>query len=203
MIYKKYFKRLADIIICIVLIIILLPLYVITIIILKIFQNNTDVFFTQKRPGKDGKIFNVIKFKTMNDNRNAKGELLPVKERITRIGRIIRLLSIDELPQIFNVLKGDMSLVGPRPLLIQYLDLYSPTEARRHEVRPGITGWAQINGRNSITWKQKFEYDVWYVDNVSFVLDLKIIFITIKNVFERKDINSNKAATMPTFNGSN
>ena len=161
------------------------------------------VFFTQERPGKDGKIFKVIKFKTMTDERDAEGKLLPDADRLTPVGRFVRSASIDELPQLINVLKGDMALIGPRPLLVQYLPLYSPEQARRHEVRPGISGWAQCHGRNAISWKQKFEYDVWYVDHVSLVTDLKVIFITINNVLRRQDINSATAATMEAFNGHN
>ena len=161
------------------------------------------VIFTQERPGKDAKIFKVIKFKTMTDERDAEGNLLPDEQRLTKVGKFVRSTSIDELPQLINVLKGDMALIGPRPLLPQYLPLYSPEQARRHEVRPGISGWAQCHGRNAISWTEKFKLDVWYVDHVSLMTDLKVIFITIKNVLMRKDINSAEAATMPPFNGSN
>ena len=161
------------------------------------------VIFTQDRPGKDGKIFKVIKFKTMTDERDAEGNLLPDEKRLTKVGKFVRSTSIDELPQLINVLKGDMALIGPRPLLVQYLPLYSPEQARRHEVRPGISGWAQCHGRNAISWTEKFKLDVWYVDHVSLITDLKVIFITIKNVLMRKDINSATSATMEFFNGSN
>ena len=159
--------------------------------------------FLQERPGKDGKIFKVIKFKTMTDERDENGRLLPDAERLTKVGKFVRSTSIDELPQLINVLKGDMALIGPRPLLPQYLPLYSPEQARRHEVRPGISGWAQCHGRNAISWTEKFKLDVWYVDHVSFITDLKVLFITIKNVLMRKDINSATSATMEAFDGTN
>ncbi len=160
-------------------------------------------FFVQERPGKDGKIFKIIKFKTMTDDRDANGELLPDEQRLTRVGRFVRSTSIDELPQLVNVLKGEMSLIGPRPLLVQYLPLYNKEQARRHEVRPGISGWAQCHGRNTITWKQKFEFDVWYVDHMSLWMDIKVILVTIRNVLLRKDINQKGSATMEVFNGHN
>lgn len=160
-------------------------------------------FFVQERPGKDGKIFHILKFKTMTDDRDANGNLLPDEQRLTRVGRFVRSTSIDELPQLINVVKGEMSLIGPRPLLVQYLSLYSPEQMRRHEVRPGISGWAQCHGRNAISWKEKFEYDVWYVDHVSLWTDLLIIIITIRNVLLRKDINQKGNATMEVFNGNN
>ena len=166
-------------------------------------NKGAGAFFFQERPGKDAKIFKVIKFKTMSDERDAKGNLLPDADRLTKVGKFVRSTSIDELPQLFNVLKGDMALIGPRPLLVQYLPLYSKEQARRHEVRPGISGWAQCHGRNAISWTEKFELDVWYVDHVSPITDLKVIFITIKNVLMRKDINSATGATMEAFNGSN
>ena len=166
-------------------------------------NKGTGIFFTQERPGKNGKIFKVIKFKTMTDKRDANGKLLSDAERLTKVGRFVRSTSVDELPQLFNVLKGDMALVGPRPLLPQYLSLYSKEQARRHEVRPGITGWAQVNGRNAISWNKKFELDVWYVDHCSFLLDLKIIFLTIKKVFVREGISSDTSATMEPFTGNN
>ncbi len=162
-----------------------------------------SVFFLQERPGKDAKIFKVIKFKTMTDERDAEGNLLPDAQRLTKVGRFVRSTSIDELPQLINVLNGDMALIGPRPLLPKYLPLYSPEQARRHEVRPGISGWAQCHGRNAISWTEKFKLDVWYVDHVSLWTDLKVIWITIKNVLARKDINSATAATMEAFNGNN
>ena len=166
-------------------------------------NKGAGAFFTQERPGKNGSIFKVIKFKTMTDERNANGDLLPDADRLTKVGRFVRSTSVDELPQLFNVLKGDMALIGPRPLLPQYLPLYSKEQARRHEVRPGITGWAQVNGRNAISWKKKFELDVWYVDHCSFSLDLKIIFLTIKKVFVREGISSDTSATMEPFIGNN
>jgi len=163
----------------------------------------SNPFFVQKRPGKGGNLFKVIKFKTMNENKDLNGNLLPDAERLTVVGKFIRKTSLDELPQLINVLKGDMSLVGPRPLLIQYLSLYNKEQARRHEVKPGITGWAQVNGRNAISWQQKFEYDVWYVDNMSFALDMKILFLTFKKVFKREGINQEGQATAEPFNGNN
>lgn len=166
-------------------------------------NKGTRIFFTQERPGKNGKIFKVIKFKTMTDKRDANGKLLSDAERLTKVGRFVRSTSVDELPQLFNVLKGDMALVGPRPLLPQYLSLYSKEQARRHEVRPGITGWAQVNGRNAISWNKKFALDVWYVDHCSFLLDLKIIFLTIKKVFVREGISSDTSVTMEPFTGNN
>lgn len=166
-------------------------------------NKGTGIFFTQERPGKNGKIFKVIKFKTMTDKRDANGKLLSDAERLTKVGRFVRSTSVDELPQLFNVLKGDMALVGPRPLLPQYLSLYSKEQARRHEVRPGITGWAQVNGRNAISWNKKFALDVWYVDYCSFLLDLKIIFLTIKKVFVREGISSDTSVTMEPFTGNN
>ena len=192
--YKHVFKRLIDFI---------LVFLVLAIIWLHFANKGAGAFFTQERPGKNGRIFKVIKFKTMTDERNANGDLLPDADRLTKVGRFVRSTSVDELPQLFNVLKGDMALIGPRPLLPQYLPLYSKEQARRHEVRPGITGWAQVNGRNAISWKKKFELDVWYVDHCSFSLDLKIIFLTIKKVFVREGISSDTSATMEPFIGNN
>lgn len=167
-------------------------------------NKGAGAFFTQERPGKDAKIFKVIKFKSMTDERDAEGKLLPNEKRLTKVGKFIRNYSIDELPQLINVLKGDMALIGPRPLMIRYLELYSPEQARRHEVRPGVTGWAQVNGRNTITWTEKFKLDVWYVDNISIILDIKIIFLTVKNVISRKDINSSSDKVGSVgFNGHN
>jgi lipopolysaccharide/colanic/teichoic acid biosynthesis glycosyltransferase len=163
----------------------------------------SNIFFLQDRPGKDGKIFKIIKFKTMTDKRDNEGNLLPDNQRLTKIGKLIRSTSIDELPQLINVLKGDMSLIGPRPLLVQYLPLYTKEQVRRHDVRPGITGWAQVNGRNAISWKEKFELDVWYVDHMSFLLDLNIIYLTIKKVFKREGISSGTSVTMEPFTGDN
>lgn len=189
-IYKHFFKRTIDIGAsgC-ALLVLAVPLAAIT-GLLHIANKGGGAFFFQERPGKDGKIFKVVKFKSMTDERDANGKLLPNEQRLTRIGKIIRKTSLDELPQLWNVFKGDMSLIGPRPLLPRYMTLYSPEQARRHEVRPGITGWAQVNGRNNITWTEKFKLDSWYVDNCSFALDCKIICKTIKNVLLRKGIDS-------------
>ena len=166
-------------------------------------NKGAGAFFFQERAGKFGKIFKIVKFKTMTDEKDAKGNLLPDDKRLTKVGKFVRSTSIDELPQLFNVLKGDMALIGPRPLLVQYLSLYSKEQNRRHEVRPGITGWAQCNGRNAISWTEKFELDVWYVDNLSFVIDLKVFLVTIKKVIFREDINSATSVTMEFFNGKN
>lgn len=203
--YKNFFKRIFDFVISLLAIICISPLLLVIIIWLHFANKGAGVFFTQDRPGKDGKIFKVIKFKSMTDERDANGKLLPDKDRITRVGKFVRSTSIDELPQLFNVLKGDMALIGPRPLLVQYLPLYSPEQARRHEVRPGITGWAQVHGRNAISWTEKFKLDVWYVDHCTLWTDIKVIFITIKKVLFRDDINttSGQSATMPTFTGNN
>ncbi len=202
MLYKRFFKRFFDFIIALVGLIILSPLFLILWIGLSIANKGTGAFFVQERPGKDEKIFKVIKFKTMNDRRDENGNLLPDSERLTTIGRWIRSLSLDEIPQLINVLKGDMSLIGPRPLLVQYLPLYDEVQRRRHEVRPGITGWAQVNGRNAISWEQKFDYDVWYVDHLSLSLDIKILLKTIEKVFKREGINSDTAVTMEEFRGN-
>lgn len=201
--YKHFFKRLIDFTIALASLLCIGWFLIIIAIWLHFANKGAGAFFFQKRPGKDGKIFRVIKFKTMTDERDAEDKLLPDAERLTPVGRFVRSTSIDELPQLLNVLKGDMALIGPRPLLVQYLPLYSPEQARRHEVRPGISGWAQCHGRNAISWKQKFEYDVWYVDHVSLITDLKVIFITINNVLCRKDINSENTTTMEAFNGTN
>lgn len=166
-------------------------------------NKGAGAFFTQERPGRNGKIFKVIKFKTMTDERDVNGDLLPDEQRLTKVGKLIRSTSVDELPQLINVLKGDMALIGPRPLLPQYLPLYNKEQARRHEVHPGITGWAQVNGRNAISWAKKFELDVWYVDHCSFILDLRIIVLTIKKVFVREGISSETSATMEPFTGNN
>lgn len=200
--YRNFVKRILDIIISGIALLCFCPIILVLIAIL-IIANRYSAFFVQERPGKYGKIFKLVKFKTMTDKTDSDGNLLPDDKRLTKIGTIIRSTSLDELPQLWNVLKGDMSLIGPRPLLIQYLPLYSSEQARRHEVKPGITGWAQINGRNAITWKQKFEYDVWYVDNISFALDLKILWLTFKKVVARENINSATSATMEYFNGNN
>ena len=201
--YKHFFKRLIDFILVLCVLLVIWPILLIITVWLHFANKGAGAFFTQDRPGKNGKIFKVIKYKTMTDERDADGNLLPDADRLTKVGRFVRSTSIDELPQLINVLKGDMALIGPRPLLPQYLPLYSPEQARRHEVRPGITGWAQINGRNAISWTKKFEYDVWYVDHCSFLLDLKIVFLTIKKVFIREGISQEGQATMDFFNGHN
>ena len=198
--YKYFLKRIIDFVFVFgVLTVILLVMA----IWLHFANKGAGAFFTQERPGKGGKIFKVIKFKTMTDERDADGNLLPDADRLTNVGRFVRSTSIDELPQLINVLKGDMALIGPRPLLVQYLPLYSKEQARRHDVRPGITGWAQVNGRNAISWTKKFELDVWYVDHCSFWLDVKIIFLTIKKVFVREGISQEGQATMEFFTGNN
>lgn len=201
--YKRYLKRIFDFVISLVALLCLLPLLVAVTVWLHFANKGAGVFFLQERPGMNAKIFRVIKFKTMTDERDAEGNLLPDKDRLTKVGRFVRSTSIDELPQLINVLKGDMSLIGPRPLLVQYLALYTPEQMRRHEVRPGITGWAQCHGRNAITWKQKFEYDVWYVDHLSFLTDVKVIIQTMTVVLKRSGINREGQATIEVFNGSN
>lgn len=201
--YKFFFKRFLDFWISFVVLIIISPLLLLVTIWLYYANKGAGALFFQERPGKDGKIFRVIKFKTMTDERDADGNLLPDEVRLTNVGRFVRSTSIDELPQLINVLKGDMSLIGPRPLLVQYLPLYSKEQMRRHEVRPGISGWAQCHGRNQISWTEKFKLDVWYVDNLSFMTDLEIILITIKKVLFREDINSDNDATMEDFDGTN
>lgn len=201
--YAHCFKRLIDFILVFSVLAIIWSILLLITYWLHFANKGAGAFFTQERPGKDGRIFRVIKFKTMTDERDAEGRLLPDADRLTRVGRFVRSTSIDELPQLFNVLKGDMALIGPRPLLPQYLPLYSKEQVRRHEVRPGITGWAQVNGRNAISWTMKFELDVWYVDHCSFLLDLKIIFLTIKKVLVRDGINSDTSVTMEAFNGNN
>jgi lipopolysaccharide/colanic/teichoic acid biosynthesis glycosyltransferase len=201
--YKSFFKRVIDFTIVLLALMFVWPILLCITIWLHFANKGAGVCFTQERPGKDGKIFKVIKFKTMTDERDAAGNLLPDADRLTRVGRFVRSTSIDELPQLINVLKGDMSLIGPRPLLPQYLPLYSPEQARRHEVRPGITGWAQCHGRNAITWTEKFKLDVWYVANISFWTDVKVVFITIKKVLFREDISSATSATMEFFDGTN
>ena len=188
--YKHFFKRFFDFWIALIALICVSPVLIVVTIWLHYANKGAGAFFTQERPGKDAKIFKVVKFKTMTDERDEKGELLPDAQRITKVGKFIRSTSIDELPQLYNVLKGDMSLIGPRPLLVQYLPLYNARHARRHEVRPGISGWAQVHGRNLCKMSQKFEYDVWYVDHCSFEVDMKIFFLTVKNVFMRSDIGT-------------
>ena len=200
--YKKYIKRGMDFLLSLLAIIALSPIIAVVAVLVRV-KLGSPVLFKQPRPGKDEKIFNMYKFRTMTDERDSGGNLLPDAERLTKIGKIVRSLSIDELPQLINVLKGDMALVGPRPLLPKYLPLYSEKQFRRHEVRPGITGWAQVNGRNDISWKRKFELDVWYVDHISFWLDVKIILLTIKKVFVREGINKEGNATTEAFNGHN
>lgn len=201
--YKNYIKRILDFCIASVALLCLCPLLIIITIWLHFANKGAGVFFFQERPGKDAKIFKVIKFKTMTDERDAEGNLLPDSKRLTKVGKFIRSTSIDELPQLINVLIGDMALIGPRPLRVHYLPLYSKEQARRHEVRPGISGWAQCHGRNNISWTEKFKLDVWYVDHCTLWTDLKIIFLTIKNVLMRKDINNTSATTMYPFDGTN
>lgn len=201
--YAHFFKRFFDFWISLIALICISPILIIVTIWLHFANKGAGAFFFQERPGKDGKIFKVIKFKTMTDERDASDNLLPDADRLTRVGTFVRSTSIDELPQLINVLKGDMALIGPRPLLVQYLPLYSKEQMRRHDVRPGISGWAQCHGRNQISWTEKFKLDVWYVDHLSLLTDLKVIFITIKKVFFREDINSDNDATMEDFNGTN
>lgn len=199
--YKNFFKQLIDFFIALLGLVILSPLIILVIIGLFI-SNNGRPFFIQKRPGKNEKIFSIIKFKTMNDKKDNEGNLLSDAQRLTKIGSFVRKTSIDEIPQLINVLKGEMSLIGPRPLLPEYLPLYNEMEKKRHEVKPGITGWAQVNGRNAISWQQKFEYDCWYVDKISFLLDIKIVIMTIKKIAIKEGINSANSATINPFNGN-
>lgn len=201
--YKDFFKRFLDFWIALIALICLSPVLLVVTIWLHFANKGAGALFLQERPGKDAKIFKIIKFKTMTDERDAEGNLLPDAQRLTKVGKFVRSTSIDELPQLLNVLKGDMALIGPRPLLTKYLSLYSPEQARRHEVRPGITGWAQCHGRNAITWTEKFRLDVWYVDHVSLKTDINIIFTTIKKVLRRADISQEGSATMEAFNGNN
>lgn len=201
--YKHFFKRFLDFWISLVVLIILSPIIVVVTIWLHFANKGVGAFFFQERPGKDAKIFKVIKFKTMTDERDAEGNLLPDAQRLTKVGRFVRSTSIDELPQLINVLKGDMALIGPRPLLVKYLPLYSEEQMRRHEVRPGISGWAQCHGRNSISWAEKFKLDVWYVDHCTLWTDLKVILITVMKVVKRADINEAGQATIEAFNGHN
>lgn len=201
--YKNFFKRTIDVVASGgALLVLAVPLAAVT-AWLHFANKGAGAFFFQERPGKDGKIFKVVKFKTMTDERDANGKLLPDSDRLTKVGRFVRSTSIDELPQLWNVLKGDMSLIGPRPLRTHYLPLYSKEQARRHEIRPGITGWAQCHGRNAISWAKKFEYDVWYVDNISFIIDCKIILKTIQKVFKKEGISADGQATVEPFNGHN
>lgn len=201
--YKHFFKRFIDFWISLVVLIIISPVLLAVTVWLHFANKGAGAFFFQERPGKDGKIFRVVKFKTMTDERDAEGNLLPDEARLTKVGKFVRSTSIDELPQLINVLKGDMALIGPRPLLVQYLPLYSPEQARRHEVRPGISGWAQCHGRNAISWTEKFKLDVWYVDHVSLMTDLKVVWITIMKVLKRDGISQEGSATMEAFNGHN
>lgn len=201
--YKYFFKRVIDFIIALCALLVIWPILLVITVFLHFANEGAGAFFLQERPGKDGRLFQVIKFKTMTDERDTNGNLLPDEARLTKVGKFVRSTSIDELPQLVNVLKGDMSLIGPRPLLPQYLPLYSKEQARRHEVRPGITGWAQCHGRNAISWTRKFELDVWYVDHCSFLLDLKIIFLTIKKVLVREGISQQGQVTVEFFNGKN
>ena len=201
--YKRYIKRLIDVFAAVVALLLVGWLLVLVAVFLHFANKGAGAFFLQERPGKDGRIFRIVKFKTMTDERDAEGNLLPDGQRLTKVGRFVRSTSIDELPQLLNVLKGDMSLIGPRPLLVQYLPLYTPEQARRHEVRPGITGWAQVHGRNAISWQEKFKLDVWYVDHCALMTDLKVLWLTVVNVLKRKDINSATSATMEFFTGNN
>ena len=201
--YKCIFKRIIDFMIALIALMLLFPVFLLLIICLHFVNKGAGVFFTQSRPGKNIKIFKVIKFKSMTDERDYQGNLLSDAQRITKIGKFVRSTSLDELPQLINVLKGDMALIGPRPLLVQYLPIYSQRQNRRHDVRPGITGWAQVNGRNTISWEQKFNLDVWYVENCSFLIDIRIMVITLVKVFKREGVNSDELITMDPFNGRN
>ena len=200
--YKKFLKRFLDFLISATVLLIIWPILLLITIFLHFANRGAGAFFTQSRPGKNGKIFTVIKFKTMTDEKDANGKLLPDAQRLTKVGKFIRSTSLDELPQLINVLKGDMALIGPRPLLPEYLPLYSKEQARRHEVRPGITGWAQVHGRNAISWQEKFKLDVWYVDHCSLAVDLKIIWLTIMKVVKREGISSATSVTMEPFRGN-
>lgn len=201
--YKHFFKRFFDFLIALIAMLLIGWFLIIITTFLHFANKGAGAFFLQERPGKDAKIFKVIKFKTMTDERDSDGNFLPDEARLTRVGKFVRSTSIDELPQLINVLKGDMALIGPRPLLVQYLPLYSKEQARRHEVRPGISGWAQCHGRNAISWTEKFKLDVWYVDHCTFWTDIQVIIITVKNVLMRKDISSATSVTMEVFNGNN
>lgn len=200
--YRAFIKPVLDFLLALMILVLVLPVFIITAILLFI-QNNGKVFFYQERPGKDKKAFTIVKFKTMSDKKAADGSLLPDKQRITQIGSWVRKLSIDELPQLINVIKGDMSLIGPRPLLFKYVPLYSKEQDRRHEVKPGITGWAQVNGRNAISWTRKFALDVYYVDHLSFVLDMKILWLTVIKILKREGVNQSEDRPMLPFDGTN
>ncbi|MCC6289115.1 MAG: sugar transferase [Chitinophagaceae bacterium] len=199
--YRLFFKRFLDVVLATIIFIIALPVFFIVAVLLY-FSNRGKAFFFQKRPGKNEKIFQVIKFKTMNDRKDAQGQLLPDGERITALGRFVRNASLDEIPQLINVIKGDMSIVGPRPLLVSYLPLYNSEQKKRHHVRPGITGWAQVNGRNSISWEKKFELDVWYVEHYSLSVDIRILYLTILKVLKREGIDAESNVPMRPFTGS-
>ena len=201
--YKHFLKRFLDFWIALIVLLCISPLLIVVALWLHVANKGAGAFFFQERPGKDGRIFRIIKYKTMTDERDADGHLLPDEQRLTKVGRFVRSTSIDELPQLINVLKGDMALIGPRPLLVQYLPLYSKEQARRHEVRPGISGWAQCHGRNAISWTEKFKLDVWYVDHVSLKTDLTVVWLTIQKVLKRADISEQGHATMEVFNGHN
>ena len=200
-IYASFFKPLIDFVVALIIFSVLSPVFIVVVILLAI-ANSGKPFFLQRRPGKEGAIFKVIKFKTMNDRKDNSGELLPDEVRLTAVGRFVRKTSLDEIPQMLNVIKGDMSLIGPRPLLEEYLPLYSETQMKRHDVKPGITGWAQVNGRNAISWQQKFDYDIWYVNNISFALDFNIFFLTVRNIVMSEGISSETSATMEKFKGN-
>ncbi len=199
--YKNFLKRFIDITIALIGFIILSPIFL-TVTVLLFIANQGKPFFFQLRPGKNERIFKIIKFKTMNDKKDDNGNLLPDAQRLTKVGAFVRKTSLDEIPQLLNVINGDMSLVGPRPLLVEYLPLYNQQQKRRHLVKPGITGWAQVNGRNAISWDQKFNLDIWYVDNLSLLIDIKIIFLTIKKVFKSEGISSSSSVTMEKFEGN-
>jgi len=201
--YKHFLKRFLDFWIAFIALVCISPLLIVVTLWLHVANKGAGAFFLQERPGKDGRIFRIIKYKTMTDERDADGHLLPDEQRLTKVGRFVRSTSIDELPQLLNVLKGDMALIGPRPLLVQYLPLYSKEQARRHEVRPGISGWAQCHGRNAISWNEKFKLDVWYVDHVSLKIDLTVVWLTIQKVLKRADISEEGHTTMEAFNGHN
>ena len=201
--YASFLKRVFDFLISLVALIVLSPVLLVVTVLLAILNKGAGAFFVQERPGRNGKIFKLIKFKTMTDERDAAGNLLPDAERLTKVGKFVRSTSIDELPQLINVLKGDMALIGPRPLLVQYLPLYSPEQRRRHEVRPGITGWAQCHGRNTLSWSEKFKLDVWYVDHLSLKTDLQVIWLTVLSVLKWEGISSDTSVTMEAFNGNN
>ena len=199
--YRHFIKRFFDFLSALIGVILLSPVFLVVLVLLMI-NNQGKPFFFQKRPGKNGKIFQVIKFKTMTDNKDKNGNLLPDEQRLTKLGVFVRKTSLDEIPQLINVLKGDMSLIGPRPLLPEYLPLYNKTQKKRHNLKPGITGWAQVNGRNAISWEEKFKYDVWYVENISFKLDIKIFFLTIIKIFKSEGINNQGEATTKSFEGN-